>query len=219
MVASWQEVALFRAGIYRFLGHCLLEPFQADRVPLLQPEFWRDFPLAPANDVMGDALDRLVNITSNLRSMPGEAALERVQTEYTDLFLGADEPKAPPWESLYRTPERLLFGPPAFQVREAMARFGVAAAAKYRQPEDHLGLELMLLAAASEAASLREEAGWRDSARLQAEFIAAHPLGWIGDLEKDAAAHGAVGFYAALLGLTRGVLQWDSELLEEYLSA
>lgn len=219
MVASWQEVALFRAGLYRFLGHCLLEAPQADRQTLLQPDFWRSFPLAPANDAMGAALDSLVGVTHGLQAMLRDEALESVQAEYTVLFLGAGEPKAPPWESLYRTPEKLMFGSPAFQVREAMARFGVEAAEKYQQPEDHLGLELMLLAAASEAASLREESGWRESARLQAEFIVAHPLGWIGDLEKDAAAHGPVGFYAALLGLIRGVLQWDSELLREYVSS
>ena len=219
MEPSWQEVALFRAGLYRFLGHCLLEYPQAGRQALLQPDFWRNFPLAPANDAMGAALDKLVGVTHGLQAKSQDEALESVQTEYTDLFLGAGEPKAPPWESLYRTPEKLMFGSPAFQVREAMTRFGVEAAEKYRQPEDHLGLELMLLAAASEAASLREESDWRESARLQAEFIAAHPLGWIGDLEKDAAAHGAVGFYAALLGLTRGVLQWDSELLREYVSS
>ncbi|MDR7867397.1 MAG: molecular chaperone TorD family protein [Sporomusaceae bacterium] len=219
MEASWQEVALFRAGIYRFLGHCLLESLQGDRLALLQPEFWRSFPLAPANDVMGAALDKLVGVALSLQAMPEDAALEAVQTEYTALFLGVGDPLAPPWESLYRTPEKLMFGAPAFAVREAMARFGVEAAAKYRQPEDHLGLELMLLAAASEAASLREETGWRESARLQAEFIAAHPLGWIGDLESDAATYGSVGFYAALLGLTRGVLLWDSELLNEYISS
>ena len=214
--ASWQDVALFRSELYRFLGHCLLEPIQADRASLLRPAFWQKFPLAPANEVMSVALDKLDGITAALAKTPKDAALQKLQAEYMVLFLGPGEPLAPPWESMYRTPERLLFGPPAFQVREAMARFGVEAAAKYRQPEDHMGLEIMLLSAASEAAAAIPGTDWKESARWQGEFIKGHPLAWIDDWERDASAHGPTGFYGALIGLVRGVLLWDCELLAEY---
>ncbi len=217
MTASWQEVARFRAELYRFLGHCLLEPVQADRAALLQPDFWAQFPLAPANEAMSTALGRLAAVTAKLAALPRAAALEQVQLEFAALFLGTGERQAPPWESLYRTPEKLMFGTPAMQVREAMAEFGVAVAAKYRQPEDHLGLELLLLAAAGEAAG--EQDDWRGSARRQAAFIAEHPQAWIAALERDAAEYGPVGFYGALLGLIRGVLLWDRELLDEYAAA
>jgi TorA maturation chaperone TorD len=218
MESSWQDVAAFRAEVYRFLGLCLLEPVQEDRAQMLKPEFWREFPLAPANDVMRTALGKLVKVTSGLASLPGDAALQAVQLEFASLFLGAGNPLAPPWESMYRTPERLLFGQPAFRVREFMAQFGLAPVAQYRQPEDHLGLELMLLAAASESATSPSVGEWRESAKLQAAFIADHPLGWVEDLERDAAANGQVGFYAALIGLVRSVLLWDQELLKEYVS-
>lgn len=219
MVESWQEVATIRADIYRLLGSCLLEPVIADRAALLTPEFWRGFPLEPANGVMTAALSQLDGVTTGLSILPRDEALQLVQTEYTVLFLGAGEPLAPPWESLYRTPEKLLFGLPVGQVRAFMERFGVEAVAKYRMPEDHIGLELLLLAAASEASLQQGGEDWRNSARLQAEFIAAHPLCWIGDLERDAADHSTAGFYAAVIGLVHGVLLWDRELLDEYLDA
>ena len=219
MVESWQEVATVRAGVYRLLGHCLLEPVFSDRAALLTPEFWRDFPLEPANDVMAAALGQLDGVTTGLSALPRDEALQLVQTEYTVLFLGAGEPLAPPWESLYRTPEKLLFGPPVGQVRAFMERFGVEAVEKYRMPEDHMGLELMLLAAAGEASVRKGGADWQNSARLQAEFIAAHPLDWIGDLARAAADHATAGFYAAVIGLVHGVLLWDRELLDEYLAA
>lgn len=75
----------------------------------------------------------------------------------------------------------------------------------------------MLLAAAGEAASSQED--WRESARRQAAFIAGHPLAWIADLERDATDNGTTGFYGALIGLIRGVLLWDRELLDEYAAA
>lgn len=219
MDTSWREVALFRRELYRFLGHCLLEPIQEDRAPLLTPAFWQAFPLAPANDAMSAALAKLAGVTAGLAALPADAALREVQLEYTALFLGAGYPLAPPWESMYKTAERLMFGPPAAEVREVMAQFGVAPVARYRQPEDHLGLELMLLAAASEAAPPLGDGAWRESVQRQEAFIAAHPLAWIGELEHDAAAHGRVGFYAALVGLVKGVLQWDQDLLNEYVAA
>ncbi|HWQ61007.1 MAG TPA: molecular chaperone TorD family protein [Negativicutes bacterium] len=203
--------------MYRFLGHGLLEPVQKDRALLLQPSFWEQFPLEPANDAMTAALGKLAAVTAGLAALPQDAALEQVQLEYAELFLGTGDRQALPWESLYRTPERLMFGPPAMQVRAVMAQFGVEVAAKYRQPEDHLGLELMLLAAASEAAA--DQADWRESARRQAAFIAEHPLAWIADLERDATDNGSTGFYAAVIGLIRGVLLWDRELLDEYAAA
>ena len=184
---------------------------------LLQPDFWEKFPLAPANEEMKASLDNLVRCTGSLETRPPEEALEKLQLEYATLFLGPDGGKAPPWESLYRTPERLLFGPPAGQVREAMRRFGVEVAAKYQVPEDHLGLELILLAAAAEAAAGQDGKVCGDHARAQLAFIEAHPLAWIADLERDAAAHSETGFYPAIIGLVRGVLLWDRELLGEYI--
>jgi TorA maturation chaperone TorD len=74
----------------------------------------------------------------------------------------------------------------------------------------------MLLAVESEAVAAKDEPDWLVSAGCQEEFIAGHPLEWIADLERDASTHGAIGFYAALLELIRGVLLWDCELLGEF---
>ena len=56
-------------------------------------------------------------------------------------------------------------------------------------------------AAAGEASASLGDREWTASARSQEMFIADHPLAWIEELERDAAANGKVGFYAALIGL------------------
>ena len=217
MSESWQEVAVFRSEIYRFLGHCMLAPIGLDRVSLLQPEYWLNFALTPANDSMYMALEKLNRITKQLQLLPETESLEKIQLEYTALFLGPGEPIAPPWESMYSSKdERLIFGPPALEVRSAMARFGVEVVAKYSQPEDHLGLELMLLASAAERDAMHPDANWRESAALQAGFIEAHPLEWVEKLSQDADTQNGTGFYSAIIQLIHGVLLWDRELLAEY---
>ena len=195
----------------------MLAPIGLDRVSLLQPEYWLNFALAPANESMRMALERLNQITTQLKLLPKAEALKRVQLEYTSLFLGPGEPIAPPWESMYfSTDERLMFGSPALEVRSAMACFGVEVIAKYSQPEDHLGLELMLLASVAERDAMHPDANWRESAGLQAGFIEAHPLGWVGKLSQNADTQNGTGFYAAIIQLIHGVLLWDQELLAEY---
>ncbi len=76
----------------------------------------------------------------------------------------------------------------------------------------------MLLAAASEAAASLGDREWTSLARRQEMFIADHLLAWIEELERDAAANAKIGFYAALIGLVRGVLLWDRQLLIEYVT-
>ena len=216
MAESWQAPAVFRSEMYRFLGHCMLEPIGHDRAILLRPDFWLNFALEPANDYMRTALEALGRISTRIDLLSESKALEKVQLEYMSLFLGPGEPLAPPWESMYTTNERLMFGQPALEVRAAMASFGVELVAKYSQPEDHLGLELMLLAAVAERDAKCTEADWRTSAGLQADFINKHPLSWIEKLAQDAETHSETGFYAAIVKLIHGVLLWDLELLKEY---
>ena len=216
MVESWQEVAASRSEVYRFLGYCMLEPIGHDRATLLKPDFWLNFTLEPANDYMRTALEKLGRISTQIDLSLESKALEKLQMEYMSLFLGPGKPLAPPWESMYTTSENLMFGQPALDVRTAMANFGVELVAKYSQPEDHLGLELMLLAAVAERDAKCTEADWRKSAGLQAAFIEKHPLLWIEKLAQDVYTHSETGFYAAIVTLIHGVLLWDLELLEEY---
>ena len=69
--------------------------------------------------------------------------------EYTTLFLGPGVPKAPPCESFYRTSERIFFGSTSFEMKAALNAHGLESKRKYRQPEDHIGLELMFLSVLS----------------------------------------------------------------------
>ena len=218
MEISWQETLFFRTRIYQFLAYCLLEPSREENCEPLQPKFWLDFPLAPANEIMENALQKLIECTELFSKNDVSETLLKVQLEYMTLFVGPADPKAPPWESLYRCSEGTLFGAPTILVREAMKEFGFEIAAKYQQPEDHLGLELMLLAVASEQAAELEDEAYYEQLQRQADFILAHPLSWVHDLEERTMVPGTSGFYTYILRLISGVLMWDSDLLAEQLN-
>ena len=66
--------------------------------------------------------------------------------DHQRLFVGPGPLLAPPYESVYRSREHLLFEEQTLQVREAYRAFGLVAPALNREPDDHIGLELHFLA-------------------------------------------------------------------------
>ncbi|AGA70751.1 putative component of anaerobic dehydrogenase [Desulfitobacterium dichloroeliminans LMG P-21439] len=220
MAVSWEEVCSLRSRLYSFLGNCLLEPIQIDNEEIIRGQFWLEFPLDAANLQMQNGLNKLIRCTEELERLSASQAIQEIHFEYTDLFLGPGQPKAPPWESVYRTPEKLVFGGPTLQVRELFRQNGFEFKFKHRMPEDHMGLELIFLASAGDRlcealTSDSEETSTKAVIESQISFIKDHPLTWIADFSKDASLHGSIGFYPGLIELIWGVLLWDLELLEE----
>lgn len=219
MTHSPQEIWELRGELYSFLGNCLLEPIQGQKAVALSREFWHNFPCDPANEQMESGLEQLINCTTKLEELNTEEAVQKVMVEYTALFLGPGQPKAPPWESVYRTPEQILFGRPTYEVREAIRLHGLEARGKNRQPEDHIGLELIFLSAVSRKLSDSPLDSHTSTIQEQIRFIDEHLLSWISELSKDANTHGSVGYYGGLIELAWGILLWDRELLLEFLES
>jgi TorA maturation chaperone TorD len=68
-----------------------------------------------------------------------------IRRDYNRLFFGPAPMVAPPYESVYRSEERLVFELQTMQVRASYARFGLAAPRLNKEPDDHIGLELGFL--------------------------------------------------------------------------
>lgn len=213
--SEWKEIWELRAQLYAFLGNSLLASMTDKTAAGLDPTFWESFPLEPANAQMEEALAGLCAYVASAPVDRAEA-VQAAAVEYAGLFLGPGAPKAPLWESLHREGGKYLFGQPTFDMRETFRAHKLALSDDAHQLEDHLGVELLFLAAVSgRFAALPEGPGATDVAE-QREFIAQHPLSWIGRLHQLASEHAPNGFYPALIELAWGVLIWDEELLEEY---
>lgn len=212
--AEWGDVWRVRAQVYAFLGNSLLGAMSEETSAGLDPLFWREFPLRPANARMERSLAALEENARLMASLPGQEAVHRVAAEYTRLFVGPGAPPAPLWESLYREGGKFLFGQPTFDMKQVLREHGLGLDEETHQLEDHLGVELLYLAAMSE----RFAAGAPSAAdvRGQAGFIQEHLLWWVGDLHAKAEALAPEGYYAPVIELAWGVLLWDAELLAEF---
>lgn len=143
---------------------------------------------------------------------------EKMQSDYTTLFIGPGKLKAAPWESVYLNEDRMTFQEQTLDVRRWYRRFGLESEKIHKEPDDHIGLELLFMAhlatGAIQALHEQDHANFDKFVEAQREFLNKH-LGvwaptWCGLVEKNAQTE----FYKGLGFLTRGALAELAEMLE-----
>lgn len=115
--------------------------------------------------------------------------------DHLALFSGP-RPVAPPWESVWREKDRLLFGHRTQEVRDSYRAWGIAAERDGHEPEDHLGLELafVLFLVQTMSEAVASHRGETPQAALTA-FMDEHLLAWAGDCLKKSSECAATVFY------------------------
>ncbi len=156
-----------------------------------------------------------------------QAALERpladvvreLEEDCQNLLVGMREILAPPWESVYLTHERLLFQAPTIQVRQWYRRFGLEIENIGREPEDHMGLELIFVAhlasLATEALSQGDQTRYLELVQAQRDFLQEHLLKRAQLWCKDMIEHARTDFYRGAALMVRGALDETVLYLEQ----
>lgn len=126
---------------------------------------------------------------STKKSEPLDEAWQR-------LFIGPYALPAPPWGSVWLDKENIVFGDSTVALRQWMRAKGVEPATTQKEPEDHIGLILML------AAWLAEQGRRND---LE-ELLAWHLLPWSAHFLDVLAGQANSDFYRGLAVLTQETL-------------
>lgn len=85
--------------------------------------------------------------SSYLRELKAAAAEDNtalLHTNYNRFFVGPYKLPAPPWGSVYTDPESVIFGNETLAVRQWMRDNLVKMNLKDKEPEDHIGLMLLM---------------------------------------------------------------------------
>lgn len=167
----------------------------ADVYSLLQDEQWVDeWPCGDKSELM--------LIAEQLKEGLLESQSETLAQAYQRLFVGPNSLVAPPWGSVYLDHECVIFGESTIELRQWQSSLGIATQTEVREPEDHIGLLLML------AAWLAEH----HPEQIQT-LLADHLLPWSGrylELLETEAEH---PFYSGLAKLTKITLaDWQTRL-------
>lgn len=202
--ARQEHEPLDRAALYQLFGGLLLECASDEALRDVHDKAL--LPELAARCASRASAEALLRMHEELGS-PG--AIERVRSDYARLFLGVGKSKAPPWESVYRSTDRMVWQEPAYRVLEHYARAGFGYDDMKTLPPDHVGRELLFVATLlAEAASSEEPERGALAAACRA-FLEQHVLAWVPRFAADVKAHASTEFFRALaVGL-------DAELASE----
>ena len=141
------------------------------------------------------------------------ARLETYRQDRAFLFYQVSVSRTSPYESVYRTEDRTLFGPTTAQVKADFARHGLAVASGHNEPCDHFGLECAYLArvAGAGAAGGAEEAAGA-TAELR-RFLGEHMLVFAPVYLANVEVQATTGLYRSAAVLARDVLTWAAGLM------
>lgn len=200
------------AAAWTVLSRLLLTPASEETLAHIRnPALLEQWPLRDADGAAARGTAMLLE-SAEVGEDPGA-----VRRDFNRLFVGPDRLKAPPWESVHRSRERLLFEAETLQVREWYARFGLAAPRLNREPDDHVALELEFLAALAERAlTALEEDRPGDATELVAAhqaFLAEHVLTWVPTLMETIRQNAETSFHKGVAELVTGALESAESLL------
>ena len=173
-----------------------------------------EWPLAPDSPVTVQGLELL---RLALADAHPDRLLRQLRSDYTALFVGLEQVGAPPWESVYLSHDHLLFEEQTLAVRDFYARFGLQIPKVDREPDDHIGYELLFLAhLLEEAARLAaEDQPQQVQVRMEAarEFLDAHPQQWAGEFTTRVLERATTDYYRGWALLLTGSLLGLAALL------
>lgn len=141
------------------------------------------------------------------------AAWDAVRREHLRLLVGPYHVPAPPYESAYRSPERLVMQAPTIAVRRAYQEAGFSVQREGEIPDDHLACELefagLLLAKASLDLALREAS---EATRRYERFLSEHLLAWVVEWGADIASAEPGGVFVSVAEFLVAFLRSELEM-------
>jgi TorA maturation chaperone TorD len=142
--------------------------------------------------------------------------VEDLAADYASLFLGIGKYPAHPYESVYLSEDKIIMRKPWNDVVRAYREEGLQKVEWFKEPEDHIAIELEFMTylslEISEALEKREREVWLHLLNVQNKFLSNHLKKWIPrfcrDVEKGSQKH---TFYKALAKITERFIVVNQE--------
>ncbi|MCJ7567034.1 MAG: molecular chaperone TorD family protein [Anaerolineales bacterium] len=148
----------------------------------------------------------------------GENTLTELAVDYAKIFLGVQSQLGIyPYESVYTSKEKLIMQEARDQVVQLYRQEGLDRAADYREPEDHIALELEFMAYLSQKTidALQDGEGEEVVRFLEKQklFLEEHLMNWVPAFCEDMEQIAQTDFYTATAKITKGFLALEDGLV------
>jgi putative dimethyl sulfoxide reductase chaperone len=214
---SLEDVLAYRYSVYDLLRRIFLWQFPLD--------LFTELVEASKGEQDENSSSPEASFRNYLRGLPtnnlGEISRE-IHIEYTRLFVGPRHLPAPPYESVYRSPDKLMMQGQTIDVRSFYAKNGFQVVRLNQEPDDMIGIELEFMCALSKASmdALMEE----DRPRLvelvdtQSQFCDLHLMKWVPNFCQDIIDDSTSEFWKEVAVLARNFLDVETSELTELLT-
>lgn len=195
---------------FAFLGNSLLNPPTHDTALGLHEQFWDAFAAGLAD--IGCANERIVSGADHAQrfarrmAVDGGDSLRLVRMEHAHLFVGPPKPAAPPWETFYAHPGRIAeagFGRATFDMRRLLREAGLEVRGANNQYADHMGLELLFIAAL--CGRFSEAMPSTDEVAMLVGFVKKHPGAWASAFSAAVKEAAPDGYYRCIAETAEGL--------------
>lgn len=217
---DWAEQLLGQYLLFGLLGKLLYSnPDFALLEPVIEGDLFDEAPFASDNPKVVEGLSLLQRWCEQYQQPTShKEVLTAVQVDYTRLFAITERLPLAPWESFYGNDERLLFQASMLDVRNWYARFGLELINVHREPDDHIGLELLFVAHLAQlglkALENNNTLNLEQSLAAQRGFLTNHLLVWAPRWCDQMVHHARTDYYRGLALVVRGALLTLSQLLQ-----
>ena len=185
--------------------------------PLLNDDVLAEAPFGNGQAATQEGVKELERWTLNYRDGIDDQGLKDIKIDYTRLFTGMRKLPVVPWESVYFSEERMVFQERTLSVRSWYRRYGLESVDLYKEPDDHIGLEISFVGhlAGLALTSLNQENPEEFESILdgQCEFLSKHLLLWGHLWCSQMIMHAQTSFYRGIAYLTQGMLDEIAKIM------
>jgi anaerobic sulfite reductase subunit A len=206
-----KDTSLLRAGLYSLFSRIFREEANKKLLESFKNKLEKsDFDSVLKDTAQGSAFKKGFDNLRNFfaKKEINSELLEELSSDYASLFLGAGKNPAHPYESVYASKERLIMREPWNDVRRIYKEFGLFKEKSFKQPEDHIAVELVFMVhLCLEMQNAIEKGDTEIADRLlktQRLFLKTHLSSWVADFCDDIIQGSAkYDFYGAVAQIFR----------------
>lgn len=140
-------------------------------------------------------------------AMSEKIAINKLELDYTKIFIGPFKVLAPPYGSIYLDNTGTVMGPSTIDVRNRYQKYGLDLSQSFKDAPDHISaeLEFMYYLIFQEIKALKESDYESSLGFLKAQqsFLQEHLGKWIAEFSARIEEHTETGFYKNLANLTK----------------
>jgi anaerobic sulfite reductase subunit A len=168
---------------------------------------------------LADGFKQIASFASSLKGADLEKVRLDLAVEYAGLFLGVWGKPAHPSESYYLTEGQLIMQQPRDDVLKFYRAMGVDRAGGFKEPEDHIALELQFMAHLCDKTNTAlKDSNFKDAKTYldaQRNFLDEHLGKWVPKLTSDILKSARHELYRAIAKITMAYVDADKELIAD----